>query len=302
MYRSFRPRVVIKKLPEKTSALIFLVLIFFYSLQQIYSQSYLGAYIISDSIAVPYYLSFNKDSGVGYSVSGIFTESETFSLVSFSEKSNNLINFKEEATIFTKLRPDLYSDFCELRYSISKKQLNKSEISSQYEAVLSNGILCGRGKIQLESIFNLKNKLDKINYKLENNIFLKSLSSKENRQITTKKLNEIKNKLTDNYSKEVNLKDLDFIDFIGLRNEREINIHFELLNNKILEDMFSFENSRFFFSDNKVSIRRIISNKPITLKINQFINQKLFFKISEINKLDIKFQISEGDKHVFLQF
>ena len=148
----------------------------------------------------------------------------------------------------------------------------------------------------------MKNKIDKINFKLENNIFLKSLSSKENRQITTKKLNEIKNKLTDNYSKEVNLKDLDFIDFIGLRNEREINIHFELLNNKILEDIFSFENSQFFFSDNKVRIRRIIFNKPITLKINQLINQKLFFKISEINELDIKFQISEGDKHVFLQF
>ena len=294
--------MVIKKLLEKTSALIFIVLIFFYSLQQIYSQSYLGAYIISDSIAVPYYLSFNKESGVAYSVSGIFTDSETFSLVSFSEKSNNLINFKEEATIYTKVRPDLYSDFCELRYSISKKQLNKSEISSQYEAVLSNGILCGRGKIQLESIFNLKNKLDKINFKLENNIFLKSLSSKENRQITRKKLNEIKTNLTDNYSKEVNFKDLDFIDFIGLRNEIEININFEVLNNKILEDIFSFENSQFFFSDNKVRIRRIIFNKPITLKINQLINQKLFFKISEINELDIKFQISEGDKHVFLQF
>jgi len=294
--------MVAKKATEKTSALIFLVLIFFYSFQKIYSQSYLGAYVVSDSITVPYYLSFNKQSGVGYSVSGIFTETETLSVVTFSEKSNDLINFKEEATVYTKLRPDLYSDFCELRYSISKKQLNKSEISSRYEAVLSNGALCGKGKIKLESISSLKNKLDKINFKLENNVFLKSLSSKENRQVTTEKLNEIKTKLTNNYSQEINLIDFDFIDFIGLRNKGEINILFELLNNKVVEDMFSFENSQFFYSNNKVTLRRIVSTKPITLKINQIINQKLFFEISEINKLEIKFHISEGDNYVLLQF
>lgn len=282
------------------SAPIFLVLIFFFS-SPLNAQSYFGAFTISDATKVPYYLSIDNPSGVAYSVSGIYSNTETLSLVSFFRNSNNIIDLKEGNVIYTKLRPENYSDFCALSFSFSNKQLKKPSLSSTYSAALPSGILCGEGKIELESIDNLKKKLSDINVKLENNFLLKSLTSAKNRDITINKLDEVTKLLNENYIAEIVLYDLDYIDFLYLKKYHTIKLEFDLKNRALDQKLFSFENCDSVFNANDILLSRTDLTKPITVKIKQTLDQDLFFSISEIESLALNFKIVEGKEHVVLE-
>lgn len=276
------------------------MLIFFFG--HLNAQSYFGALTISDVTKIPYYLYVDNQSNIAYSVSGIYSKTETLSLISLNKNSNGIITFNEENVIYTKLQPENYSDFCALRFSFSNKQLKKSSFSTTYKAALFNGILCGEGKLELESIINLKKKLNDINVKLEKNFFLKSLTSVKDRDITFSKLDEVKKLLNENYVSEIVLNDKDYIDFLGLRDYNTITLKFDMKNHAFNEKIFSFENCDFIFEANNILLSRTDSTKPIILKINQLHYQNIFFSIIQIERLKLNFNILKGKEYVVLKF
>lgn len=274
------------------------MLIFFFN--HLNAQSYFGTLTISKATQIPYYLSLDNLSSSAYSVSGIYSKTETLSLVSLHKNSNGIIKLKEGNVIYTKLRPENYSDFCGLSFSLSKKYLNKASLSTTYKAALPNGVLCGEGKLELESIENLKKKLNNINAKLENNLFLKSLTSAKDRDLTFNKLDEVNKLLNESYISEIALYDLDYIDFLGFRDYNTIKLKFDFKNRAFDQQLFSFENCDFVFDANNILLTRTDLTKPIILKINQMPHQNIFFSITEIENLKLNFNIARGREYVVL--
>lgn len=233
-------------------------------------------------------------------MSGIHSKTETLSLVSVSYDSNNLVSLNEGSVIYTKLRPEKYTDFCALRFSFSKKQLKKASLVSNYRAVLPNGVLCGEGELKLQSIENLRNKLNDINIKLENNFFLKKLTSSNSRAIALNKLDDVKKVLNENYIKEISLFELDYVDFLFLKNYEIVVLDFDLKNRAFDQKLFLFENCDAVFYNNSLSLSRIDLTKPIVLKINQTLEHNIFFSVRHKENLNLNFNISKGKEYVML--
>jgi len=136
---------------------------------------------------------------------------------------------------------------------------------------------------------------------LENNFFLKSLTSAKNRDITINKLDEVAKLLNENYVAEIVLYDSDYIDFLCLKEHHTIKLFFDFKNRAFDQKLFSFENCDSVFNTNYILLSRVDLTRPITVKIKQTLDQALFFSIPEIEYLGLNFKIIEGKEHVVLE-
>jgi hypothetical protein len=288
--------MVIAYLLKVKPKLFVTTLVFFCELT--FSQSFIGSFSVSDTLTIPYYLHLGDDSSSTYSISGIYGSTETFSSIALNKENDDLITINEDRVIYTKTRAQDYSDFCSLSFSLKKSQIKKLKITSAYEAKISSEIICGNGEIRLDGVDEVKNKLANINTKIENNLLVKKLTSALNRKITSETLTYMNNKIKNDYAKEILVEDLDFIDFIGLREKNTIKLHFKNIKPLNIDDVFLIENGKATTVDNNIHIERINATKPVRLSLIQMPPNDLIFSINDIMAFPLGFIISEGSNYV----